>query len=137
GSEYTSDCRRDTEFLKIVAGNKLVRHQLRGGACAFLWNFERCEPTSAMGNHARKRLIVVADVLVIRIREVGLRIFRVDRECHQPLRLANRERSQQHRVDQSENRRVCSDAQGEGKNGDQGESWVLTEDAEGILRVLG
>ena len=52
------------------------------------------------------------------------------------LRIGDRQRPQQHRVDQAEDRRVRADAQRQRQDGDEAESGALDEHPEGVFEVL-
>src|SRR5262249_7873167 len=55
---------------------------------------------------------------------------------YEPFRLLERRRSQQHRVDHAEDRRVRTDAERERENGDGSKSRVLSQLAPGESKII-
>jgi len=57
-------------------------------------------------------------------------------EHHQPVGIGKRLRFQQYRIDDRENRSVCTNAQRQGHNRCQREDLAFSEHPEGMLQIL-
>ena len=57
-------------------------------------------------------------------------------EHRQLVRLGKRQRSQEDRVDHTEDRAIGADPKREGENGDETEAGRLQEDAESVAKVI-
>ena len=58
------------------------------------------------------------------------------RDAHEPIRRRIRKARQQHAVDETEDRRVCTAAESEREDGDRSEAWIPAEHTGGIADVL-
>ncbi len=80
----------------------------------------------AIRERGREEVATVADLLPERIREHSAAVL-AHRHLQQRLGVAHRKRLEHHGVDQREDRRVGSDAEAEGKDGDEGEAAIGAE----------
>ena len=85
---------------------------------------------------ADQDVLVIADVLPLRVgqRGVGDQRMPLEAEDHQPIRLVDRQRLQDQRVDQREDRDVGADAQRQGEQRHAADDRRLPHLAEGELR---
>ena len=92
----------------------------------------------AIGEQAGEDGVAVAVVLVVQVRlesEIGpIAQLPVDRD--QLRRLAHRQRSKQHRIDQAEDRGVRANPERHGKNSQRGKAGMLQQLAPAIANVL-
>src|SRR5215813_12076130 len=84
-------------------------------------------PTAAL-----QRAVNLFLAITIAAPAVEFRIFASSpTESHELLEIANRQRAQQHRVNKAENGCVRADAQGEGQDGNSGETGGLLQQTQG------
>ena len=99
--------------------------------------------TTESREHARENLVVFSKVEEHRIRNLGAIACRraversVDAQECELVRPFNRQRTQQHLVDNGEDGRVRADAEREGKYCRRGKPWRPSEQAASVSQVLG
>ena len=86
-------------------------------------------------HHTREHLVVVPNIFVIGIIETRGRLRGISRQHDQLLRILNRQPLEQDRIDETEDRRVSSDAECQRQHRNRGEPGVLPEQAQTIAEI--
>ena len=130
GREQAANLRRDAERVEEAAADEEPLRVARLAAGI------QVEARVAVGADADQHLLVIADVLPLRVGQRGVgAAYALEAENHQPIRLVDRQRLEDQRVDQREDRDVGADAEGQREQRHAADDGRLPHLPDGELEV--